>query len=1154
MKKFRKTLCILLSVLMISSVVFITPIIADAKEITATQTGDSTDLFEAGNNKTTLKNTAINSNSAYETDPTEAITEPTEQSSTVTITQDYPLVEGTELSSEYEEPTVDTDVTIIYPWSEYDGVCGDYTYKITGDTTAEIVRYIGNEKNVTIPSEVNGYTVTVINSSAFEDYMGIESIVIPETIESFKRNNFNSLSTLTTVYFNAVNATGEERVFNNCNNITKVVIGDKVERIPEWAFHGTAITEITIPKSVKEIGKNAFSYTKLVAVDIPDGVNSVGDNAFYMCSNLTDFSSGAKKLGKYIFFRCKKLNNLQLREGLEEIGERAFYECSALTEVILPDSIVTIGSCAFLDCQKIKKVHIGKNIKTIQEQAFYCCYELADVNIPDGCETIGDIAFAGLKISEIVIPDSVTSMGYYAFKGNKYLKKVKLSKNAKEIPWSAFSLCTGLEEIDIPNGVTSIANSAFSECTSLNKISIPESVTSIGEDAFSKCTSLREIFIPKSVTEFKANLFNGCSNLVTIQAEGTITAIGENALAGTVWINNISGIVYYQNVLYGYRGVLPKNTEITARAGTIATAGGAFRDQKNLISITLPADFKYLGEKTFINCSNLVNIELPDSVTSIPFGAFFGCSSLKSIKLPKDVDYIGGKAFTNCKALEKIDIPDKVTVINQDTFSYCHGLTNVIFPDSLKTIKKGAFRYCTTLPKIVIPEGIVTIYEETFYECRLLSEVVLPKTLAYIKEDAFYHCNSLKSIFLPASIKNIYYGFYDSAMKTIIGFPGTYAETYAKKHHWEFVDIATVTEETLPPTEPTKPPVPLQLPLITDSVNSNPDNQVKTKRLYFYLPDEWKSVSNSSYDGENLDTCSPAIYWFIGPYSCVENNIAWPGYLVTEKDSAQNIFYADVPEEINLVIFNDTLENGKRTEDIPSDCYYHKDGITNERYGFYPDGIENFDNMIFVIDNGNENQKIGYGSWFYYYGDGTYGYYKTKDEAQSNNAVYSNGQFPKLSDTESTSTTPTVTTAPTAPTTSTVPTEPTTSVTSATKGENNNINPTTPPLKKANPVVVKAKNITVAAKSIKTKKVVKKAITISKAQGRVSGVISKITKNGDKLKSTVDKKFKLNTDGYLTIGKALKKGVYKITVKINAKGNTKYKSKKVTKVISLKVC
>ena len=207
---------------------------------------------------------------------------------------------------------------------------------------------------------------------------------------------------------------------------------------------------------------------------------------------------------------------------------------------------------------------------------------------------------------------------------------------------------------------------------------------------------------------------------------------------------------------------------------------------------------------------------------------------------------------------------------------------------------------------------------------------------------------------------------------------------------------------------------PIRRPNIKDVVNKDPDlPEVSTFRYYFYLPEAWKNVYNDSYDGTDLESCSAGVYWWTGSYKPDdykgELTNAWPGYVVTDRETADsNIFYADVPDDVNKIVFNDAVDGGMdeeadvynyafQTIDIPSEMYDAGD----DKYGFYPDGLDDFDGMIFVTDpdaiSKNElSGKTSYGgNWFFYYGDGTYGIYETKAEAEAADAVLSGGQFPK---------------------------------------------------------------------------------------------------------------------------------------------------------------
>lgn len=377
---------------------------------------------------------------------------------------------------------------------------------------------------------------------------------------------------------------------------------------------------------------------------------------------------------------------------------------------------------------------------------------------------------------------------------------------------------------------------------------------------------------------------------------------------------------------------------------------------------------------------------------------------------------------------------------------------------------------------------------------------------------------------------------------------------------------------------------------VTQVVNADPEKQVKTKTYYFYMPTEWRNKYNDSFDGTDLASCTAGIYWWDGSYNCSDYQgtqpNAWPGYGVKETEAADaNIFKAAVPEDVPKIIWNNLVDGGEdktaevytaaiQSQDIGSESYDpNEDG-----YGFYPNGVENFDGMIFIcnpkaIGESPLSHKLTYnGVWCYYYGNGEYGIYATRDEAAANNAVLKGGQFPAYGldiDTKSTtievgkedSITPndsgavaTISDPSVASITQDASTGKVTvkglkagtakitfTLTKDGSVETVDCDVTVKASKKPNTLKVKATNKTYKAKALKKKAQSYKAISVSKAQGKVS---YSVTKKNAKLK------FK---NGKITVKKGTKKGTYKITVKVTAAGNASYLSKSISKTVKVTV-
>jgi len=632
-----------------------------------------------------------------------------------------------------------------------------YTYKVLNGTFCEINGYTGSESEITVPAEIGGYIVQAITNGVFENNKTLSKVTIPDSVERLGSS-----------------------LFRGCTSLTEVSFPAHVTVIPAATFFGcTSLTSFTFWEGLTEIGSEAFrGCTSLTGIELSTSVKSVGNNAFEGCTSLTSFKSGAglRSIGDRAFINCGKLETLDLCEGLTTIYAYAFEACKSLTEVTLPDSVTTIAANAFLNCTALTSVSLPKSWSKVLNRynenngnyiatPFTGCSLLSEITIPEGMTTIPAHAFRDqTSLQKVTFSQTVETVGAYAFDGCSVLSDVSMNEELKTLNGYAFRDCTSLSEVVVT--AETMNGYAFEGCTALKKVTLSEEMTTFGEYTFGGCSLLEEITIPAGVKSLSRGLFSGCSSLSKVSLpEGlttiyaytfeackalaeitlpdSVTTMSANAFLNCNALTSVSLPKSWNKVLNRYdenNGNYVTTpfagcsllTEIAIPEGVTAIPAYAFRDQNALKKVTFPETVETVGAYAFENCTSLIDVQMGDGVKTINTCAFHGCTSLKEIELSESLTVLANDVFHSDSSLREITIPAGVTVLNGGTFHGCTGLTKVTLPEGLTTIYAYAFENCSGLTSITLPDSITTMSGNAFLNCTSLANVNIPKNLTKV--------------------------------------------------------------------------------------------------------------------------------------------------------------------------------------------------------------------------------------------------------------------------------------------------------------------------------------------------------------------------------------------------------------------------------------
>jgi len=378
---------------------------------------------------------------------------------------------------------------------------------------------------------------------------------------------------------------------------------------------------------------------------------------------------------------------------------------------------------------------------------------------------------------------------WYQYKGNFYT--VVMQNGVINIGALAF-YDLYLSSIIIPNSVTSIGYQAFRNCGLLSSITIPNSVTTIGEQAFLSCSNLTSITIPHSVTNIGNGAFQACVKLLSIDVEsGNNTYASEN---GVLFNKSKSILILCPQGKTGTYVIPNSTTNIRNQA---------FAFCANLTSITIPHSVTSIGAYAFMSCRSLISITIPNSITTIEEWTFYGCESLTLITIPNSVTTIGNGAFENCRSLTSITIPNSVTSIGSVAFRSCRSLTaiNVESGNNTYASENGVLfnKSKTTLiccpegkaDDYVMPNSVATIAHGAFSSCTNLASITISSNVTNIGDGAFSGCRNLSSItnLNPVPIPIEFHVFYEVPRSASLKVPMESVSAYKNAAIWREFNI-----------------------------------------------------------------------------------------------------------------------------------------------------------------------------------------------------------------------------------------------------------------------------------------------------------------------------------------------------------------------------
>ncbi len=656
-----------------------------------------------------------------------------------------------------------------------------------------------------------------------------------------------------------VTAIGDQ-AFYNCASLQSIFLPEGLQSIGNRAFTlCTSLEAIELPSSLSSIGYRAFSSCELLqSMVVPEGITTLGIYTFSQCRSLESVTlpSTLQNMDDGVFFGCQALADITCNAMTPPvINGTLFGDDEAYKQVTLhvPAEAEDAYRAAegwknFFDNAAQYELTYATDPATQTATVTGCTGEPVDLVIPatvsiDGTDyavtSVGEMAFMYChSLVSATISEGVTYIGQSAFDGCSLLTSVSLPEGLETLDIRAFGMCRALTSIDIPSTVSSMS-SAFYGCASLADVHFAEGLKTVSGSAFVGC-ALKSIVLPSTLQSMGGMVFLYCPlEEVTCLAAVPPMMEGGSAFDGTTYATATLHVPEGTRPLYqaatGWMDFFGEATvdglvytfdEVGMTAAVVGYEGEP-------VDLAIPASVNIdgtdyavaaIGDNAFSRCESLQSVTLPEGVVSIGIYAFYACPALQSVTLPSTLASIGNWAFSGCDALADITcqalvppamegftfdastfeaatliVPEEAevayrasrlwalfytsiqidgiiygvyggdegaTVIGSDA-----GITIADVPTTVAIngadypvvgIGEQAFYYCEALQRVTLPAGLQAIGNYAFYDCLALESISIPEGVAAIGEEAFAWCESLQSVTLPSTLQSIGWGAFYS--------------------------------------------------------------------------------------------------------------------------------------------------------------------------------------------------------------------------------------------------------------------------------------------------------------------------------------------------------------------------------------------------------